>query len=63
MERRFFRSTSTEHLMAELRRHELLRDAELSGRRSHRPRRGMARLVRHRALGHGLRLLIRRMAG
>jgi len=63
MERRFFRSTSTEQLMAELRQHELLREAELGGQGSRRPMRGKTRPGRPRALADGVRLLIRRMAG
>jgi hypothetical protein len=63
MERRFFRSTSTEHLLAELRQRELLRDAALSGQGTHRLKRTPAQPSSRRALGQGLRMLVRRMAG
>jgi len=63
MEPRLFRWTSTEHLLAELHQHELLRDAARSGTGTHRLMRDEARPARRRALGHGLRMLVRRMAG
>jgi hypothetical protein len=61
MERLFFRSTSAEHLQAELRRHELLREAQ----HSHmvRPAQRDRRARRWWDLGDGLRLLVRRLAG
>jgi hypothetical protein len=62
MERRFFRSTSIEHLQAELHQHELLMEARTGsqGRRAGRVERP---LTRRRGLPRGLRLLVRRLAG
>ena len=60
MERRFFRSTSTEHLQAELRQYELLREARA---RPDRWTRRPAPRIPQWSLPRGLRLLVRRLAG
>lgn len=61
MERRFFRSTSVEHLAAELHRHELLREARMSAD----ARRAIPAEppLRHRGISRGIRVLVRRLAG
>jgi hypothetical protein len=62
MERLLFRSTSITHLQAELRRHDLLRDAE-----RYAPDRGERRRAdasrRRGARPFDLRTLVRRLAG
>jgi hypothetical protein len=61
MERLLFRSTSITHLQAELRRHDLIRDAERSAAQRRHRRRASARPDGDRPFD--LRGLVRRLAG
>lgn len=63
MERRLFRSTSSEHLQAELHQYELLREARQHRARSDRRTRRPAPAPGQWSLPRGLRLLVRRLAG